>query len=78
MLSTSSSANSRSVYTVTTGTASNVTMTTSNSVLNYKSVTPAGVPTAVNIAEIDKTEINEAVTKVLEGYDWTLVPIATK
>jgi hypothetical protein len=26
----------------------------------------------------DKTEINEAVTKVLEGYDWTLVPIATK
>jgi len=28
--------------------------------------------------DVEKTEINEAVTKVLEGYDWTLVPIATK
>lgn len=27
---------------------------------------------------LDKTEINDAVTKVLKGYDWTLVPIATK
>ncbi|XP_066992574.2 transcription factor SOX-9-like [Anabrus simplex] len=26
----------------------------------------------------DKSEINEAVTKVLKGYDWTLVPTATK
>lgn len=28
--------------------------------------------------QIDKTEINDAVAKVLQGYDWTLVPIATK
>ncbi|CAH1123309.1 unnamed protein product [Ceutorhynchus assimilis] len=28
--------------------------------------------------QLDKTEINEAVTKVLQGYDWTLVPIASK
>lgn len=27
---------------------------------------------------IDKSEINDAVTKVLQGYDWTLVPIASK
>ncbi|XP_050311769.1 transcription factor SOX-9-like [Anthonomus grandis grandis] len=27
---------------------------------------------------LDKSEINEAVTKVLQGYDWTLVPIASK
>lgn len=27
---------------------------------------------------LDKSEINEAVTKVLKGYDWTLVPIASK
>lgn len=28
--------------------------------------------------KLDKSEINEAVAKVLQGYDWTLVPIATK
>lgn len=28
--------------------------------------------------QAEKTEINAAVAKVLEGYDWTLVPIATK
>ncbi|XP_076265124.1 transcription factor Sox-9-B-like [Rhynchophorus ferrugineus] len=27
---------------------------------------------------LDKSEINDAVTKVLQGYDWTLVPIASK
>lgn len=27
---------------------------------------------------LDKSEINDAVTKVLKGYDWTLVPIASK
>ncbi|KAF5273249.1 hypothetical protein FQA39_LY07580 [Lamprigera yunnana] len=29
-------------------------------------------------SQLDKSEINDAVTKVLRGYDWTLVPIATK
>lgn len=33
---------------------------------------------SVPLATQDKAQINEAVTKVLEGYDWTLVPIATK
>lgn len=28
--------------------------------------------------KLDKSEINDAVAKVLQGYDWTLVPIATK
>ncbi|XP_023023564.2 uncharacterized protein [Leptinotarsa decemlineata] len=28
--------------------------------------------------DLDKSEINDAVTKVLQGYDWTLVPIASK
>lgn len=27
---------------------------------------------------LNKSEINEAVTKVLQGYDWSLVPIASK
>ncbi|XP_066141697.1 transcription factor SOX-9-like [Euwallacea fornicatus] len=30
------------------------------------------------IQQLDKSEINDAVTKVLQGYDWTLVPIASK
>ncbi|KAF4517682.1 hypothetical protein B566_EDAN016712, partial [Ephemera danica] len=29
-------------------------------------------------SELDKKEINEAVSKVLQGYDWTLVPMANK
>ncbi|XP_021918807.1 transcription factor SOX-10-like [Zootermopsis nevadensis] len=36
------------------------------------------IGTSVAPGDADKTEINEAVTKVLEGYDWTLVPIVTK
>lgn len=35
-------------------------------------------PTQSSTSQLDKTEINEAVTKVLQAYDWTLVPIATK
>jgi hypothetical protein len=31
-----------------------------------------------NPQQLDKSEINDAVTKVLQGYDWTLVPIASK
>lgn len=30
------------------------------------------------LQQLDKSEINDAVTKVLQGYDWTLVPIASK
>lgn len=41
-----------------------------------------GSPTATAAAtpapQLDKSEINDAVTKVLQGYDWTLVPIASK
>nr|XP_022912118.1 transcription factor SOX-10-like [Onthophagus taurus] len=28
--------------------------------------------------QMDSSEINEAVTKVLQGYDWSFVPLATK
>lgn len=31
-----------------------------------------------DLHKLDKSEINDAVTKVLQGYDWTLVPIASK
>lgn len=70
MLSTNSVTNSRSVVNITTGTASSVAAAAAASMQN------AG--TSVNAPIPDKTEINDAVTKVLEGYDWTLVPIATK
>lgn len=40
--------------------------------------TPVGTAGLNPTTSQDKTEINDAVTKVLEGYDWTLVPIATK
>ncbi|KYB28468.1 Transcription factor Sox-8-like Protein [Tribolium castaneum] len=33
---------------------------------------------SANSQQLDKSEINDAVTKVLQGYDWTLVPIASK
>ena len=38
----------------------------------------AGPNGSSNSQQIDKNEINDAVTKVLQGYDWTLVPIASK
>ncbi|XP_030765604.1 transcription factor Sox-8 [Sitophilus oryzae] len=40
----------------------------------------AGAPVVVigQQQQLDKSEINDAVTKVLQGYDWTLVPIASK
>nr|CAH7743891.1 unnamed protein product [Callosobruchus chinensis] len=28
--------------------------------------------------ELEKNKINDAVTKALQGYDWTAVPIASK
>ncbi|XP_060520157.1 transcription factor SOX-10-like [Cylas formicarius] len=38
----------------------------------------ATTPGAQQCQQLDKSEINNAVTKVLQGYDWTLVPIASK
>ncbi|KAB0796723.1 hypothetical protein PPYR_10784 [Photinus pyralis] len=43
------------------------------SIINETSTSPK-----VENASLDKSEINEAVSKVLRGYDWSLVPIATK
>lgn len=36
------------------------------------------LPTLNRTTELEKREINEAVSKVLQGYDWTLVPMANK
>ncbi|XP_057664385.1 transcription factor SOX-8-like [Diorhabda carinulata] len=36
------------------------------------------VISSADAKDLDKSEINDAVTKVLQGYDWTLVPIASK
>lgn len=52
---------------------SNISNSTINPVINVQK-DDKGEPQK----KLDKTEINDAVAKVLQGYDWTLVPIATK
>lgn len=76
MLSTPSVSNSRPVVSITAGTASSVAAAAAATIQNSSQTSGAGTP--IVGAAVDKTEINEAVTKVLQGYDWTLVPIATK
>lgn len=38
----------------------------------------AAAKAAMNKALKDNVQINDAVSKVLQGYDWTLVPVAVK
>lgn len=38
----------------------------------------AAAKAAMNKALKDNVEINDAVSKVLDGYDWTLVPVPAK
>ncbi|XP_023705462.1 transcription factor Sox-10 [Cryptotermes secundus] len=64
--------NSRQVVTITASTAASVAAAAAAAISGERA---SLIGTS---SDADKTEINEAVTKVLEGYDWTLVPIATK
>ncbi|XP_059477498.1 transcription factor SOX-9-like [Neocloeon triangulifer] len=41
-------------------------------------VRPPPAPRNGGGADLDKKEINDAVSKVLQGYDWNLVPMTTK
>jgi len=41
-------------------------------------VRPPPAPRVNGVADLDKKEINDAVSKVLQGYDWNLVPMTTK
>lgn len=45
---------------------------------NSTTPTPSSSAGSAPSPQLDKSEINDAVTKVLQGYDWTLVPIASK
>ncbi|XP_018331741.1 transcription factor SOX-9-like [Agrilus planipennis] len=63
--------------TLTATTAASVAAAAAASI-QHGTTSPQRSPTSEEHSSIDKTEINEAVTKVLKGYDWTLVPIATK
>lgn len=75
----SNSSNSRPILTLTAGTAASVAMAAAASIASQNAENEENVRIGVNThGPNDKTEINKAVTKVLEGYDWTLVPIATK
>lgn len=38
----------------------------------------AAAKAAMNKALEDNVQINDAVSKVLQGYDWTLVPVPVK
>jgi len=38
----------------------------------------AAAKAAMNKALKDNVQINDAVSKVLQGYDWTLVPVPVK
>lgn len=60
---------------VTTSTAAAVTATAAQLTASATSTSSGG---AAPSPQLDKSEINDAVTKVLKGYDWTLVPTATK
>lgn len=54
-----------------------VSMLNSNSAVALSQQSTAEDNNGVS-AQIDNAEINEAVTKVLQGYDWTFAPLATK
>jgi hypothetical protein len=66
---------SRAVVTITASAAASVAAAAAAAISGDRA---SLIGTSAATSDGDKTEINEAVTKVLEGYDWTLVPIATK
>ncbi|GJQ77009.1 hypothetical protein Trydic_g15204 [Trypoxylus dichotomus] len=60
-------------------TTSVVSMMNNSAVVNLsQQQSGSGGDTSGVSAQIDNAEINEAVTKVLQGYDWTFAPLATK
>lgn len=66
---------SRPVVTITASAAASVAAAAAAAISSDRT---SFTGTSATPIDVDKTEINEAVTKVLEGYDWTLVPVATK
>ncbi|KAL0271008.1 UNVERIFIED_CONTAM: hypothetical protein PYX00_008253 [Menopon gallinae] len=57
-----------------------VTITAANSTLLAGNPTPAACAgkQESKASVLEKAEINEAVTKVLQGYNWSLVPSPTR
>ncbi|KAJ9587173.1 hypothetical protein L9F63_019310 [Diploptera punctata] len=66
----------RPVVAITASAAASVAAAAAAAINSDRTTLGGGTP--AQTIDADKSEINEAVTKVLEGYDWTLVPIATK
>lgn len=66
-----------SAVTITPATVASVAASAA-SVLQEQQQAAANAVVATAGQQLDKSEINDAVTKVLQGYDWTLVPIASK
>ncbi|PSN45112.1 hypothetical protein C0J52_18781 [Blattella germanica] len=73
LVRTDASPGSRPIVTITASAAASVAAAAAAAISSDRSTHIAVAP-----QDADKTEINEAVAKVLQGYDWTLVPIATK
>lgn len=63
---------------ITASTAASVAAAAASAIHGGDSPTPTPSGSTPPSPQLDKTEINDAVTKVLQGYDWTLVPIASK
>ncbi|KRT84656.1 hypothetical protein AMK59_1879, partial [Oryctes borbonicus] len=64
--------------TSTVQTASVVSMMNNSAVVNLSQQSGSSGDNSGISSQIDNAEINEAVTKVLQGYDWTFAPLATK
>ncbi|CAH1366158.1 transcription factor Sox-9-B-like [Tenebrio molitor] len=79
MLSTNSMSRSSSVS-INSSTATSVAAAAVSVLQDNKGTSQPSVinNSSSNPQQLDKSEINDAVTKVLQGYDWTLVPIASK
>ncbi|XP_028134523.2 transcription factor Sox-10-like [Diabrotica virgifera virgifera] len=73
-----SSSISRSTSVNVSTTSSTVGIATPSLVTTVAPHNLLSVASGTNGKELDKSGINDAVTKVLQGYDWTLVPIASK
>ncbi|XP_019876895.2 transcription factor Sox-9-A-like [Aethina tumida] len=74
---TTTSMSRNSAVTITPATVASVAASAA-SVLQEQQQAAANAVVATAGQQLDKSEINDAVTKVLQGYDWTLVPIASK
>ncbi|KAG5895604.1 hypothetical protein JTB14_009461 [Gonioctena quinquepunctata] len=74
----SSSITRTAAVTISASTAASVAASAASVLQEQQASATNSVGSSGDAQDLDKSEINDAVTKVLQGYDWTLVPIASK